>query len=156
REIGPNVHPLTPEIWSDNAYPIYHVSRVWIREHEAKVDVLRPMFEMGPGPDGKPIYQAVTVHLEGRFEPWHVVFGRSLEAGTVPTPAPYFLPEQDDPNQYRTWLRQQQVASNQPPATTTTPKTETQVAAEPSVTDATPAVPDAPVPPTPDSDKSPR
>jgi hypothetical protein len=152
KEVGPRVHPLTSEIYETNSMPIYHVGRIWIREKEAKVDVLRPMLELGAGPDGKPVYQVVTVHLEGRFQPWRVVFGRSLEPGVVAVPQPYFLPENDDPNQYRTWLRQQKVATGTP----STAANKAAPAAEKTrqVTDANAATPtdvgvsDAPVPAT--------
>lgn len=105
--IGPNVRPLTQEIWDAKQIPVYHVSRIWVRENQAKVDVLRPMFELGTTPDGRPIYQLVEVHLTGPFQ-WRVELGRSRsEPGLTPTPDPWFLPEVDNPNEYRDWTRRQ-------------------------------------------------
>jgi hypothetical protein len=103
--VGPSVRPLTPEIWESKRMPVYHVSRVWVREQQAKVDVLRPMFELGPAPDGRPIYQLIEVHLRGPFQ-WDVVLGRSRsEPGLVPVPGPWFVPATDNPNEFRDWAR---------------------------------------------------
>jgi hypothetical protein len=99
-EIGDQTVPLTPDVWSSGRLPVYHVTRVWMRFHEGTVDVLRPVPEMGMGPDGKPVYQKVTVSLTGGFEPWRVVHARAWEPGDV-APEPYFLPDIERIDQYK-------------------------------------------------------
>ncbi len=74
--IGPEVYPLTPEIWSSGNPPVFHITRVWIRMREARIEVLRPMPELGRGPDGNPVYQPVVVRLVGGFSPWRVEHAR--------------------------------------------------------------------------------
>ena len=98
-KVGPQVLPATP----DNValgLPTFHVTRVWMRFNKAYVDILRPMPEMGPGPDGTPVYQLITVHLEGGIKPWNVVYARSWPAGQVTAPEYSFVPAVDDANQF--------------------------------------------------------
>jgi hypothetical protein len=99
-EVGDKTVPLTSEVWSSGEVPVYHVTRVWMRFHEGTVDVLRPMPEMGNGPDGKPVYQKVTVKLTGGFEPWRVIHARAWDPGVDATPEPYFLPDIERVDQY--------------------------------------------------------
>lgn len=106
---GPDLRPLTPEL--EHSVPVYHVGRVWVRDHEAKVDVLRPMKELGPGADGKPIYQAITVQLQGGMRPWRALAAKSWEPGIVPVPEAYYCPAVDNPNQYRIYMRERKVAA---------------------------------------------
>jgi len=99
RMCGPEVMPLTLE----NAYsgiPVYHVGRVWVRAHEAVVDVYRPMPELGTTTDGTPIYQMVTVRMEGGFQPFRVVHGRAWEPGAYDAPPFFPLPMIDRENEY--------------------------------------------------------
>jgi len=100
-EVGDQVVPLTEDAWSNNSLPVYHVTRVWMRFHNGTVDVLRPMPEMGMGPDGKPVYQKVTVKLEGGLEPWRVIFARAWDPGIESKPDPYFLPETERYDQFK-------------------------------------------------------
>jgi hypothetical protein len=100
-EVGDQTVPLTPEVWDGNRLPVYHVTRVWMRFHEGTVDVMRPMPELGMGPDGKPVYQKVTVKLTGGFEPWRVTYARAWSPGVDATPEPYFLPEIERTNQFK-------------------------------------------------------
>lgn len=93
--IGPNVQGVTPEIVQAGQLPIYHVSRVWMRFSRAEVDVMRPMPELGLAPDGKPVYQKITVRLEGGFEPWRVVHARAWAPGAESPPEFFFVPETD-------------------------------------------------------------
>jgi len=67
--------------------PVYHVARVRVRGPEARVDVLRPALELGPGPDGMPVYQGVEVFLEGRWGPWRVTGRRVWAPGSIEVPA---------------------------------------------------------------------
>jgi hypothetical protein len=100
KEVGDQAVPLTPDVWDAHNLPVYHVTRVWMRFHEGTVDVLRPMPELGLGPDGKPVYQKVTVKLTGGFEPWRVIHARAWEPGVEATPDPYFLPDIERVDQY--------------------------------------------------------
>lgn len=99
RRIGPQVLPLTPEA-IDSGLPIFHVTRVWMRGNVATIDVLRPMPELGKGPDGRTIYQPVTVRLEGGFSPWRVVHARIWNPGDEAEPPSFFLPEVDRTDQF--------------------------------------------------------
>lgn len=78
--------------------PVYHIGRVWIRGGKATVDVLRPMFEYPARGDGSMVYQCVTVHMEGGFQPWRVAGTQTREPGVVPVPDYYFLPESEFPD----------------------------------------------------------
>ncbi|MBL8999511.1 MAG: hypothetical protein JNK25_00065 [Phycisphaerae bacterium] len=100
RQIGPEVVPLTPENVGGTA-PVFYVTRAWLRGVDGQVDVMRPMPELPPGPDGKPVYQTVTVRLKGSIEPWYVVHARAWEPGIDPLPTPYFLPDVERVNQFR-------------------------------------------------------
>lgn len=89
--------PVTP----DNAgeLPVFHIGRVWIRGGTAKVDVLRPMFELPRRADGSYVYQCVTVLMEGGFRPWGVTGTQTREPGLVPVPDLYYLPATEFPEQ---------------------------------------------------------
>lgn len=104
-EIGPECRPMTPEV-VHAAEPTFHVTRVWMRFNTAIVDVLRPMPELGTDPEGKTLYQLVTVRLEGGTEPWHVVHARAHTGQQTALPAPYFMPETERVDQY-TWQQEQ-------------------------------------------------
>ncbi|MDX2148524.1 MAG: hypothetical protein SFZ23_13480 [Planctomycetota bacterium] len=77
--------------------PIYHVGRVWVRQGDAKVDILRPISAFGPGPDGRPVYQCVTVMLQGGLGPWTVKGTLTREPGLVDVPPLYYIPATDEP-----------------------------------------------------------
>lgn len=99
RKVGDHVVPVSGE--TDAGLPVYHVTRVWLRFKEGWVDVMRPMPELPPGPDGKPIYQTVTLKMEGGFAPsWRVVHARAWEPGLDPIPELYYIPDEDRINQY--------------------------------------------------------
>ena len=99
RRIGPQVVPLTHESL-ESGQPIFDVTRVWIRGDAATIDVLRPMPELGKSPDGKPIFQPVTVRLEGGFSPSRVVHARIWNPGDEVQPAPFSPPEVDRTDQF--------------------------------------------------------
>jgi hypothetical protein len=80
---GPNAEPLTP---ATKDLPIYHIVRIRVRGAEANVDVLRPAREFGPGPNGQPVYQGMTVYLDGGWRSWHVVRRAAWEPGVLPVP----------------------------------------------------------------------
>jgi hypothetical protein len=103
RNSGPLGEPLTPEIWESKSMPIFHIARVWVREREAKVDILRPRSDMTDA-KGQTLYQGITVTLQGEpLRPWRAVYGRSWEDGIIQMPEPYFIPAVDNPEQYRLW-----------------------------------------------------
>jgi hypothetical protein len=104
RKLGPTVQPATPEN-TDGSLPIYHVGRVWLRFENARVDVYRPMLELGPGPDGKPVYQMVTVHLRGGFSPWRAEFARAWDPGVYETPEVFYRPTIERANEHEIAMR---------------------------------------------------
>ncbi len=99
-KVGPDVKPLTPEIVEQGSLPIYHVTRVWLRFNSGTVDVLRPMTQLGKGPQGT-VYQKVTLRLEGGFSPWRVVHARAWEPGADEPPPFYYLPDLERIEQFK-------------------------------------------------------
>jgi hypothetical protein len=78
--VGHGAAPLR----SDTAtLPVYHVAQVRIRGDEAAVDIIRPVVELGAGPDGGPVYQEIRVNMRGGMGPWHIVSHREWTPGTV-------------------------------------------------------------------------
>jgi hypothetical protein len=96
---GPEVVAMSPEAEKSGA-PVYYVGRVWVRAHEATVDVYRPMPEIGESPTGGLVYQLITVRMSGGFQPWRVMNGRAWEPGAYPLPEKYNIPAKDRPDQY--------------------------------------------------------
>ncbi len=94
RKVSDRARPLTAE--NADKVPIYHIAELWVRDGLAKVTVLRPAYELGPAPDGKPVYQGITLRIEGGLHPWRVVRHQVWEVGTIPMPELYFCPESDD------------------------------------------------------------
>lgn len=88
REVGPNCVPLSAKVRDEGVLPVWSVERVWVRGNTATVDVYRPMRELPPGPDGKPVYQMITVRLEGYYNAWRAVHARTWGAGDFPSPSP--------------------------------------------------------------------
>jgi len=97
--VGSQAEPMTPDN-QGSGLPVFYVDRVWLRFNSATVDVIRPMPEVGPGPDGKPVYQTVTVRLEGGTTPWRVVHARAWPAGATTLPTAYFLPDEERVDQF--------------------------------------------------------
>jgi hypothetical protein len=58
------------------------------------------MLEIGPGPDGKPVYQMVTVHLKGGFTPWRADFARAWGPGDYGVPELFYRPEVERANEH--------------------------------------------------------
>ncbi|HYE60879.1 MAG TPA: hypothetical protein VD997_02690 [Phycisphaerales bacterium] len=100
-KIGPSVVPLTPEVVEEGTLPIFHVTRVQLRFNSGIVDVLRPVPELGAGPDGKPIYQKFTVRLQGGFEPWRALHARAWDPGFDEAPPVYFVPDMERVEQFK-------------------------------------------------------
>ena len=98
RLVGPNVVPMTAE--TDAALPVYHVTRVWLRFKQGSVDVMRPMPELPPGPDGRPVYQTVTLKMRVGVDAWRVLHARAWEPGLDPVPETYYVPDEERIDQY--------------------------------------------------------
>lgn len=82
--LGPNaVIPDSDQI----GLPTYHVTRVWIRVSDAKVDVVYPLNTF----DGRQIERGVTTWLHAGVRPWVVSRGQYWAPGTVQTP-PMWVP----------------------------------------------------------------
>lgn len=83
--VGEGAVPLT----EDNAQrlPVYHVTRVWLRGERARVDVVRPLYEMGSKPGGGTVYRGVQLRLGGGWEPWRVTSSSEYEVGVLEAPA---------------------------------------------------------------------
>ena len=73
--------------------PTYHISRLWVRGDEARVDLVRPVLGIPPGPDGRPATQGMTLRLRGGLEPWHVTSHNVWSLSTVPAPSLSYVPE---------------------------------------------------------------
>ncbi len=91
KRVGQGAVPLTPE--TENL-PTYHVVRVWAGGDEAKVDIVRPVLSLGTGPDGKPVYQALTVKMRGGLQYWRVTSHRVWSIGAVSAPPPNYVPQE--------------------------------------------------------------
>lgn len=81
--LGAEAMDLTPR---SEHLPIYHVGRVWVRGTNAKVDIIRPVLELGPMPSGQPTYQGMTVWLEGGINKWWVEMIQPWSIGVVEPP----------------------------------------------------------------------
>ncbi|MBY0111359.1 MAG: hypothetical protein K2Y21_00950 [Phycisphaerales bacterium] len=83
--VGEGAVPVT----EDNAkrLPVYHVTRIWLRGTVARIDVVRPLYEMGEKPGGGPVNRGVQVRLAGGWEPWRVTSSSEYEVGVLDAPA---------------------------------------------------------------------
>jgi len=66
--------------------PTYHVGVTRVRGGIAKVDIIRPVVELGEQPGGGWATQAVTVHLDGGINPWRVERVQRWAFGAVDVP----------------------------------------------------------------------
>lgn len=89
-KVSDRARPLTPE--NAETLPVYHIAELWVRDGLAKVTVLRPAYELGPAPNGKPVYQGITLRIEGGLHPWRVTRHQVWEVGTIQLPELYFCP----------------------------------------------------------------
>ena len=80
---------LVSEVNTD--LPTYYVGVTRIRMGEAKVDIIRPVTELGEIPGGGYATQAVTVHLEGGINPWRVTLMQRWALGAVPVPERWYV-----------------------------------------------------------------
>jgi len=111
--LGDKALPLTPE--NATKLPIYHVAEIRVRGRVAKVDVLRPAQELGARPDGQPVYQCITLHIEGGFQQWRVIRFQAWEPGVVAVPEYYYVPVVEWPDRERAEeLRSQSIEERAP------------------------------------------
>lgn len=139
RTIGHNVRPLTSDALATGV-PTYHVGRIWIRNDQARVDIYRPVQDARTR--GQLQYQEVTVLLKGGFQPWHRVGSTSRPIGLAVVPEPWYVPETDDPNEFRKWAmanaeRQYLARQNNQPL----PEAQVVVEEPPALPEAVPLVP---------------
>lgn len=82
--VGKGAQPISEA--NAQTLPIYHVTRVWLRGEIARIDVVRPVFEIAHKPGGGPVYRGVEVRLAGGWEPWHVTGSTEYEIGVLEPP----------------------------------------------------------------------
>lgn len=88
RELPAGAELVSPE---NTELPTYHVGVTRIRMGEAKVDIIRPVVELGVQPGGGYLTQAVTVHLEGGMNPWRVTLMQRWALGAVELPERWYV-----------------------------------------------------------------
>ncbi len=86
--LGPDTRAMTP---ATEHLPTYHIGRVWVRGPKAKIDVVRPVLELGPKADGGIAYQGMTVWLDAGLHPWNVSFVQPWSARVVSPPDANFV-----------------------------------------------------------------
>jgi len=94
-EIGPPAVAATdPNLRRD--LPVYRVGRVALRGSTGEVDVYRPVFQPPDGREGsEPVYQLVTLQVEGGVRGWRVERARPWTAGAFTPPAIVQIPPLD-------------------------------------------------------------
>lgn len=95
----------------DTSAPVYHIGRIWVRGGSGRVDVLRPVAEVGTDPTGRTIYQTVTVFFDGGFKPWQITGRQVRDAVTADVPALAFY--ETAPTKTRTATSQPQTTPSQ-------------------------------------------
>lgn len=83
--IGRGAQPVSEA--NANSLPVYHVTRVWLRGEIARIDIVRPVFEVADKPGGGHVYRGVEVRLAGGWKPWHVTGSSEYEIGVLEPPA---------------------------------------------------------------------
>ncbi len=94
KNAGPGAVPMEP---GNEGLPTYHFVRVWISGDEARAEVMRPVPGMGPGSDGRPVLQGMTLYLRGGIRPWHVDYHNAWSIGSMPTPELNYVPPAPPP-----------------------------------------------------------
>lgn len=87
---GGRAVPLTQE--NAQTLPVYHISRIWVRMHDAKVDIMRPRLELPRKTDGQPVYECITLLVEGGLQPWRVTRFQTWEVGIMEPPPLWYCP----------------------------------------------------------------
>jgi hypothetical protein len=83
--IGHGAQPISEA--NAKSLPVYHVTRVWLRGEIARIDIVRPVFEVADKPSGGHVYRGVEVRLAGGWNPWHVTGSSEYEIGVLEPPA---------------------------------------------------------------------
>lgn len=92
KNIGMGAQPMLP---GNEKLPIYSISRIWVQGDEAKVDIVRPVFNVAYDGQGAPVTQGITVRLRGGLEQWRVTSHRLWSYNSMQPPALSFLPGSD-------------------------------------------------------------
>ena len=71
---------------SNRDLPTFHVGVTRVRGGTAKVDIIRPVIELGEQPGGGWATQGVTVHMDGGINPWRVERIQRWAFGAVEVP----------------------------------------------------------------------
>lgn len=89
---GPvDVLPVTRDT---EARPIYIVGRVWMRGDVCTMDIHRPVVTLGQGPEGRQVYQVITLHMRSGSGTWQVRSHRVYPVNTIPVaPINYLDPD---------------------------------------------------------------
>ncbi|MFO0859570.1 MAG: hypothetical protein U0570_03375 [Phycisphaerales bacterium] len=82
--VGNGATPVTEA--NAKSLPVYHVTRVWLRGSIARIDVVRPVFEVPRTTSGAPVYRGLEVRLAGGWEPWRVTGSSEYEIGVLEPP----------------------------------------------------------------------
>jgi len=83
--IGHGAQPISEA--NAKSLPVYHITRVWLRGEIARIDVVRPVFEVADKPTGGMVYRGVEVRLASGWSPWHVTGSSEYEIGVLEPPA---------------------------------------------------------------------
>ncbi|MBN8596817.1 MAG: hypothetical protein J0L78_03995 [Planctomycetes bacterium] len=83
--VGHGAQPISEA--NAKTLPVYHVTRVWLRGEIARIDIIRPVFEVAEKPGGGHVYRGVEVRLAGGWEPWRVTGSSEYEIGVLEPPA---------------------------------------------------------------------
>ena len=92
KNVGMGAQPMLPG--NDNL-PTYSIARVWVKGDEAKVDIVRPVFNVAFDGHGAPVTQGITIRLRGGLEQWRVTSHRLWSYNSMAVPAISFLPGSD-------------------------------------------------------------
>lgn len=91
RTVGNGAVPVTAE--NASQIPVYHITRVWLRGSIARIDVVRPVFEVEQKPRGGSVYRGAEIRLAGGWDPWHVTGSSEYEIGVLEPPALHLFGE---------------------------------------------------------------
>lgn len=90
RDVGKGAAMVT---LNTDTLPTYHLGRVYVMGDMASVDIIRPVAEMGRGPDQLPVYQGMTIQLRGGLKPWQYVSHKTWSMGSMPALTLNYAPD---------------------------------------------------------------
>ncbi len=82
--IGHGAVPVSEE--NAKRLPVYHIARIWLRGTRARIDVVRPVFELPRTTGGAYVDRGVEIRLSGGWDPWHVTGSSEYEIGVLDAP----------------------------------------------------------------------